>query len=83
MTEKECLDLVKKEYPESRPAIVAEVGSLYYVDLRINDMADFHTVDKTTKEVSGNIPTMKVLENRQIVGQIKEKMEGSKKKMSS
>ena len=83
MTEKECLDLVKNEYPGSNPVVISEVGNLYYVDLRFNDMADFHTVNKATKEVSGNIPTMTVLKNDQIRSQIKERMEGSKKKMSS
>lgn len=83
MTEKECLNLVKAEYPESHPIVVAEIGNLYYVDLHINDMADFHTVNKVTKKVSGNIPTVSILENEEISIQIEQRIRGQKKKMNS
>lgn len=82
ITEQEAVKLVEKEYPDHKAEVVADVGDVFYVNISIigeeNGIADLHTVDKKTGKVSGNIPTMKILDNPEVADQI---FSQSKKKM--
>lgn len=82
IAELEAVKLVEKEYPGYTAKLVADHDGKYYVNIVQNgdpdNLADFHTVDKSTGEVSGNIPFGKILEIPQVLEQINN---GLKKKM--
>ena len=82
IAEKEAIKLVEEEYPGYSAEVIADVGNEFYVKIiqngKSDELADVHTVNKETGEVSGNIPIGKVLENLEVVNQM---MDRSKKKM--
>ncbi len=70
MTDKECLELIEKDYPEFDATILADFEDKYYVNISYrkapNGLADIHSVNKFTGEVSGSIPLGIVLNNEKI-----------------
>ena len=80
MTEKECLRIVQNEYPDFEAKIIADCHGKYYVNLKYkkgsDNLADIHSVDKKTGEVSGTIPLSIILDDEDVRSQ----MEYPKKK---
>lgn len=80
----ECIRLVQKDYPGYEVEVFGDYEGKYYVNIFEPDateaLSDFHSVDKETGKVSGNIATMKILSDDALRGQLEAHYSKKKKK---
>ena len=71
LTVQQCAQRIRQEYPGFYPYAYVEFHGSYIFNLIQNGQdpesayADFHMVDPNTGEVSGNVPTLKLLGNKE------------------